>query len=191
MDWIIKLDGRGSYLFQLTTMARIVPNEQLVLTKILDSTPGLIDKYAMTDEQALLAKIRYNRMIDTFTGITCYSLQNHLRTTVSGMGQVETDEIYVGVDHKGIQYILPVQAKGGDDKLGIVQIEQDLEVCKAKFPNLKARAVAAQFMSNNVIALFEFEENKGEIGILEERHYKLVNPDELSEEELRKYRQRD
>ncbi len=36
-----------------------------------------------------------------FTGITCYSLQNHLRTSVPDIGQVETDELYVGVDKKG------------------------------------------------------------------------------------------
>ena len=41
------------------------------------------------------------------------ALQNHLRTTVAGMGQVETDEIYVGVDRSGSHYVVPVQAKGG------------------------------------------------------------------------------
>lgn len=192
MSWVIRLIGKGSYVFELTTMANIKPNEQLVRTKILDSTPGLIEKYAMTDEQALLAMIRYNRLIDTFTGITCYSLQNHLRTSVSGMGQVETDEIYVGVDNKGVHYILPVQAKGGSDILGIVQVEQDIAVCKEKFPDLVVRAIAAQFMSNDVIALFEFESsgNGDEIGILEERHYKLVDPDDISEDELTRYRLR-
>ena len=54
----------------------------------------------MNDEQALLAKIRYNRLIDIFTGITCYSLQNHLRTTVPNIGQVEIDEIYIGIDKR-------------------------------------------------------------------------------------------
>lgn len=190
-DWAIKLVGKGSYIFQLTSMTKIEPNNQLVQTKILDSTPGLIEQYAMSDEQALLAKIRYNRLIDIFTGITCYSLQNHLRTSVPDMGQVETDEIYVGVDNKGIHYILPIQAKVGDDKLGIVQIEQDLAVCKEKFSNLATRAVAVQFMDNDSIALFEFEEDEGEVGILEERHYKLVNPDALTEEELIKYRKRE
>ena len=48
------------------------------------------------DEQALLARVRYNRMVDVFTGITCYSLQSHLRTTVEDLGQIETDEVYVG-----------------------------------------------------------------------------------------------
>src|SRR6476619_169880 len=51
---------------------------------------------------------------------------NHLRTSVPNMGQAETDEIYVGLDKKGAHYVFPVQAKGGSDKLNIVQIEQDL-----------------------------------------------------------------
>lgn len=65
----------------------------LAETKIPDSTPGIIAKYALNDEQALLAKVRYNRLIDIFTGVACYSLQSHLRTTVPKIGQVETDEI--------------------------------------------------------------------------------------------------
>jgi hypothetical protein len=54
--------------------------------------------YALNDEQALLAKLRYNGLVDIFVGIACYSLQSHLRTTVSGLGQVEIDEIYIGID---------------------------------------------------------------------------------------------
>lgn len=189
-EWVIRLSGHGLYSFQLTTMAKIEPNKQLVYTKILDSTPGLIEKYSLTDEQALLAKIRYNRLVDVFTGLTCYSLQNHLRTTVPDLGQVETDEIYVGVDRKGSQFVLPVQAKGGSDKLGIVQIEQDIAVCKAKFQNLIPRPIAAQFMTDDIIVLFEFEENEYDIGILEERHYKLVDPDNISTEELLNYQKR-
>jgi hypothetical protein len=45
------------------------------------------------------------------------------------MGQVETDELYVGLDKKGAHYIFPIQAKGGSDKLNVVQIEQDFAVC--------------------------------------------------------------
>ena len=45
--------------------------------KIPDATPGIVQKYALADEQALLAKLRYNRLLDIFTGVTCYSLQNH------------------------------------------------------------------------------------------------------------------
>lgn len=104
----------------LTKFVNIIPAEGLVITKIPEATPGVIAKYALDDEQALLAKLRYNRLIDIFTGITCYSLQNHLRTTVSNLGQVETDEVYIGIDSRGAHYVLPVQAKGGRDKLGLV-----------------------------------------------------------------------
>ena len=121
-EWIIRPDGRSKYKFVAVKSSTIIPSEMLAETKIPDSTPGIIEKYALNDEQALLAKLRYNRLVDIFTGVTCYSLQSHLRTSVSGIGQVETDEIYIGIDKKGSHYIFPVQAKGGSDRVGIVQI---------------------------------------------------------------------
>ena len=99
----------------------ISPNPNLAVIKIPNATLGIIGKYAFSDEQALLARVRYNRLIDIFLGITCYSLQNHFRTTVKGMVQVETDEVYVGVDKGGSHYIIPVQAKSGKDNLSQVQ----------------------------------------------------------------------
>src|SRR5437879_11654792 len=128
----------------------------MAFTKTPDSTPGIVANYAFDDEQALLARVRYNRLVDIFSGITCYSLQNHLRTAIPEMGQVETDEIYVGIDKKGAHYVFPVQAKSGKDKLNIVQIEQDFAVCAANFPLLVCRPIAAQFLDEGVIALFEF-----------------------------------
>jgi hypothetical protein len=188
--WAIKPAGRSKYRFVLVPDRPLVPNENLTTTKVPDSTPGLVVMYAQDDEQALLAKVRYNRLIDIFTGVTCYSLQNHLRTAVHEMGQVETDELYVGVDKKGSHYIVPVQAKGGKDRLNIVQIEQDMAVCAHKFPLLICRPVAAQFMDDGVIALFEFAEGDDGVGIAAEKHYKLVPPDELTEADLKAYRER-
>ena len=190
VEWIIRPAGRAQYKFVLTPQANLVPSEMLVQTKILDATPGVIEKYALNDEQALLAKVRYNRLIDIFIGITCYSLQNHLRTTVPGIGQVEIDEVYIGIDKRGALYILPVQAKGGSDKIGIVQIEQDFAACATKFPTLICRSIAAQFMAKRTIALFELEQTDDGIRISAEKHYTLVNPDELSTEELANYGKR-
>jgi len=188
--WIIRPAGRGKYRFVLVPDIPLIPNPNMTTTKVPDSTPGVVAKYAFSDEQALLAKLRYNRLIDIFTTITCYSLQNHLRTTVPDIGQVETDEIYVGVDKKGAHYVIPIQAKGGTDKLSIVQIEQDLAVCAHKFPSLICKPVAAQFMSDDVMALFEFEEGENGIGVASEKHYKLVPPEDVTEADLDAYRQR-
>ncbi len=188
--WIISPHGRGHYKFTLVTNPKIIPSILLIDTKILDATPGIILKYSLNDEQALLARLRYNRLIDIFTGLTCYSLQSHLRTTVINMGQVETDEIYIGIDKRGAHYVIPVQAKGRTDKIGIVQIEQDMAMCAQKFSGLICRSIASQLMEENLIALFEFEQTSEGIRILEEKHYRLVSPDELSPEELESYRNR-
>ncbi len=187
-SWVIALKGRAQYSFELKAISKIKPDMMLPIIKVLDSTPGIVARYALNDEQALLANLRYNRLIDTFTGVTCYSIQNHLRTTVKGIGQVETDEIYVGLDKTGVQYVLPVQAKGNSDEIGIVQIEQDLALCEEKFPTLRVRSIAAQFTPDQVIVLFEFGRDQ-ESGVvkLAERHYRLVADEELSDEELSSY----
>jgi hypothetical protein len=143
--------------------------------------------YALNDEQALLARLRYNRLIDIFTRVACYSLQNHLRTFVKGVGQTETDEIYIGVDRKGSHYVFPVQAKGGNDKLSFVQISQDVALCAQKFPSLICRPIGAQFMKDSIIALFEFEDGDKGVRIASEKHYRLVAPEDISPKLLKKY----
>ncbi len=188
--WIIRPAGRARYQFALVKKSRILPNPQLATTKILDSTPGMIDCYAASDEQALLAKVRYNRLLDIFTGVACYSLQNHWRTTTRGMGQVEIDEVYVGIDKHGAHFVFPVQAKGGRDQIGVVQVEQDIAVCCEKFAALICRPIAVQFVSPSEIALFELGLQKDQVVVHNERHYRLVNSTELPADELAMYRQR-
>ncbi len=92
-EWIIEPAGRSRYRFKLARVSRIVPNSELLAIKIPDATPEIISANALSDEQALLAKVRYNRLIDIFLGIATYSLQSHLRTTVPNMGQIEVDEV--------------------------------------------------------------------------------------------------
>lgn len=189
-EWLLVPKGTSKYAFVVRKVIRIVPNDALAETKIPDATPGVISKYALNDEQALLAIIRYNRLIDIFSGITCYSLQSHLRTNVPGVGQIETDEIYVGIDKKGVHYIFPVQAKSNRERIGIVQIEQDFAMCRMKFGQLVCIPIAAQFISENVVAMFQFESDDNSIKITHEKHYRLVSPAELSDEDLALYRKR-
>ena len=189
-EWIIRPAGASKYRFVAVGRSTITPAKMMAETKVPDSTPGVIAMYSLSDEQALLAKLRYNRLIDIFTGVACYSLQSHLRTTVPGLGQVETDEIYIGVDKRGAHYVFPVQAKGGNDVLSIVQIEQDIALCAAKFPPLICRPIAAQFMEDDLIALFEFEKGKDGVAISSEKHYRLVPGEEVTPDDLKAYRGR-
>lgn len=186
--WIIRGTGRARYKFSaVSAAARVLPSERLMVTKIPDSTPEMIRARALGDEQALLALVRYNRLIDVFLGVSAHSLQNHLRTTVKGIGQVEVDEVYLAIDRHGVQYVVPVQAKGGNDQIGIVQVEQDLGMCSEKFHDLVARPVAAQFMDHGVIALFELGLQDDEIVVVRENHFKLVPYEEISAEDRAVY----
>ena len=187
-EWTIRGAGQAAYMFRLVTVNRVVPNAALMTIKIPDATPEIVLAHAMSDEQALLAKIRYNRLVDVFLGVSAYSLQNHLRTTVDGIGQIEVDEIYVAVDKTGRQFVLPVQAKGGSDQLSVVQSEQDLLWCRKRLPDLICRPILTQFGEDDLIAMFEVTMDDGEIRVVQERHYRLVPASEVTPEDLLRYR---
>lgn len=187
MVWIIKGAGTGRYLFKQARLSRIDPDESMLPIKVPNATPEILLANAFDDEQALLAKVRYNRLVDLFLGMTAHSLQNHLRTTVKGIGQIEIDELYVGLNRKGSQFIVPVQAKVGKDQHGVVQTEQDISFCREKFPNLICRPVSVHALRNNRIAMFELTLSDDEIRVIDQKHYTLVPASDISTEDLRRY----
>lgn len=172
----------------LQRISRIRPSESLAPIKLPDATPEIVARFALGDEQALLAKIRYNRLIDIFLRVTAYSLQNHLRTTVPNIGQIETDEVYVAVNNVGNQFVIPVQAKGGSDQIGIVQLRQDFALCRQTYPDLSPRPVAVQFVRDSsgieTIVMFALTEIDGDIRALDEKHYRLVPAREITADDL-------
>ena len=187
-EWIIRGAGDGKYRFDaIPKQNRIEPNPSLSVTKIPDATPEIIGAAALNDEQALLAKVRYNRLIDIFLGVASYSLQNHLRTKVPGIGQVEVDEIYAAVDRHGRQFILPVQAKGGSDRLGITQVEQDMAACAVKWRDMICRNISVQFAGDGLIALFDLTVQDDKVVIRREAHYMLVPSSAITVADLRNY----
>ena len=109
-EWLIQSEGPGLYAFSLKPEFDLSPTD-VEQVSIPDSTPLLVRQYAHSDEQALLARIRYNRLIDISTGVSCFHLQSHYRTQIPGVSQTETDDLYVGFDRNGAHYTLPVQAK--------------------------------------------------------------------------------
>ena len=104
------------------------------------------------------------------------------------MGQIEIDELYIGLDKHGCHHMVSVQAKGGKDRIGVVQIMQDIGFVDQKFPGTRFWAVAAQFMKDGEIALFELTLKDDEVRLVKERHYRLVPADRLDREAVRDYR---
>jgi len=188
-EWIIIGKGIGSYEFRLASPGKIEPTSNRQRIKVPDSTPEIVKRYAPgTDEQALLTKVRYNRLVDLFSGLTCYSIQNHLRTTIKDVGQIEIDEVYLGINRKGTHFIIPCQAKSPGDRFGIVQVMQDIEFCRARYPNAICKPIALQFLSESDVAILELtveeSDNIFHLSIVDERHYKLVTKDGITEKEI-------
>ena len=187
--WILEGRGRAKYAFRAVSGLTLNPSEHMQTIKVPDSTPGIIANHVLSSEQALLAKVRYNRLIDLFTGIVCYSLQNHLRASVRGIGQVETDEVYLGVDSAGVQYVIPVEAKGGTDRLSIVQMNQDLALAKEKFPGLEIRLVGVQFVGQDIcFFLFAEDGDTESVKVIKEKRYRLVDASQISLMEIEIYK---
>ncbi|GAK54028.1 endonuclease [Candidatus Moduliflexus flocculans] len=108
---------------------------------------------------------------------------------MSEIGQVEVDEIYVGINKRGTHFVLPCQAKSPGDKFGIVQVMQDIVLCQERYPNAICKPIALQFMSGNGVAILELavteEDDLLRLNIVEEKRYELVPRTEISETELR------
>lgn len=188
-DWVVLPDGDAKYAFKLWALTTITSTTNHLQIKIPDSTPGLIDRYAMSDEQALLAILRYNRLIDIFLNMTCYHLQSHLRTKVRNVGQIEIDDLYIGVKSNGVHYLVTVQAKGKNDKLSTVQFWQDAQFAKERRPELVSMHVGAAFLANKAgVVLYSIVESEDEMMVADEQHFRLVPSSELSEAEVRQYK---
>ncbi|MBI3578578.1 MAG: hypothetical protein HY089_04105 [Ignavibacteriales bacterium] len=177
-NWIIRPKGKGRFSFFKSKRKPFVDvQEGLLAIEIPNALPEIVEKHASEDEQALLSSIRYNRLVDIFTEITCFHLQSHIRTTIQGEGQIEVDDLYVGIDTDGTEYILPLEAKSPDDrdKLGWIQVSNMVKFARQNFPKLKCRPIAAKPAGYNKIYLIEFDSNPNseDVSIVQVKLYKL------------------
>ncbi len=89
------------------------------------------------------------------------------------------------------QFVIPVQAKGGADQLAAMQTSQDIALLPRKIPRVpRAARNPAQFLPDGVIAMFELTLHRGEVKVVEERHYRLVPSGEIADEDLQLYSSR-
>ncbi len=69
----------------------------------------------------------------------------------------------------------------------MIQTEQDIQCCAEKYPSLIPRAVSAQFIEDDLIALFELTVEDGQVRVVEERHYRLVPASHILSKDLESY----
>ncbi len=172
-NWAIVGAGKGRYTFvRLKRSPYVEVPGDIEVTRILDATPQIILKYQGEDEQGMLARIRYNRLVDIFMGLTTYHLQGHYRTTVPRIGQVEVDDLYIGIDTNGQGFSLPVEAKAASpkDQLGVVQITQIVGFARNNFKDLPIRPIGIKAMADGSYVFMEFNDNTEPDDVLTKRY---------------------
>ena len=106
------------------------------VSAIVSEAAAVLNKSGkVNDDQAMLARVRSANLIGHILGIgDAVAFESGKRTTHPDFGQIEIDEIYVGADPRtGTRYVVPIQAKTGNDRLSVVQVEQDWRWCRQHF----------------------------------------------------------
>lgn len=191
-NWIIEGRGKGRYGFtRLKRSPYITIPSELSITEIPEATPDVVLKYGGRDEQGMLTRIRYNRLVGTFLSLTDFHLQGHVRTSVPARlineedeerkMQVEVDDLYVGVDTEGKWYVIPVEAKsvGEGERLGVIQVQQMIAMARYHYPSLILRPVGVKPLEDGTLIFIEFDNKPGyeDIAVRRYARYKLIRDD--------------
>ena len=178
--WAIAGAGRGTYAFQRLVHPPHfeIPFGDYTPIDIYNAIPEVVEGLLRQDEQSLLTRILYNRLVDIFTGLTCFHIQNHYRSAVSGLGEVELDALYVGVDKAGSLFVLPIEAKSQaeNELIGRIQISQMARLVRQDFGDLHRRILAVKALSDGTIAMVEFSDHEepDSIGIVSVSRFRMI-----------------
>jgi hypothetical protein len=176
-NWVIAARGSGLYAFvKIAGETTVTIPDTLKIYPVPYAVPEIVAQNLARDEQGMLTMVRYNRILDVFSGLACFHLQSHIRTQLPGHGQVEVDELYVGVDKDGQGFVLPVEAKEEGERLGLDKAVALTLFARARFPKLVCRPVGIIRRGLHLFDCIEFEpaEELSKVVVLEMRRYRLV-----------------
>ncbi|MFQ5881050.1 MAG: hypothetical protein ACE5I9_01075 [Candidatus Methylomirabilales bacterium] len=138
----------------------------------------MVEGLLRQDEQSLLTLVLYNRLVDIFTGLTCFHIQNHYRSFVADMGEVELDALYVGVDKTGTLFVLPIEAKSRaeGEMIGRIQVSQMAKLVRQDFADLRRRILAIKALSDGTISMVEFDDHEepDDFGMVSVSRFRLI-----------------
>jgi len=179
--WAIEPAGRGAYAFRLL---RNPPHFEIQFREyapvdIYNAIPEVVEGLLQQDEQSLLTRVLYNRLVDIFTGLTCFHIQNHYRSFVAGMGEVELDALYVGVDKTGALFVLPIEAKNQaeSEMISRIQVSRMAKLVRQDFVDLRRRILAVKAVADGTIGVVEFDdrEEPDDFGIVSVSRFRLIS----------------
>lgn len=159
--------GKGRYRLVRLDRPNLIdlprPGECGEIICIPDLTPSWVARVQVQgmDEQSVLTKIRYSRVIDRVLGFRVHQVQPHYKNSAKGLGSNEVDELYV--DETNV--LVLVSMKKEPDKLSLSQFRA-LNICAAdlrtrsEYRGYQTRSLALSMVPrrrHNLIDLFIHE----------------------------------
>ena len=152
--------GKGAYAFAaIDRPNRISLPKAVSVKKVVDAVPDWARAYMGDDEQGNLTKIASNHLIRDYLSLKdAFRLQSHLRMGVPKYGQVEVDEIYVGITQTNESIIIGVEAKDKSEKdlLNVSQLFGTSQALMNIFKNSGKRLIGVKPRADGSICLCEF-----------------------------------
>lgn len=191
--YILRQVKRGVYQFEVGT-STLVPIPVGEIIDAIDQTPLpvrrlLPENLSEIDEQGLLTIIHYCNLVSHFTGLQVFRLKSHVRKGVKLVGQVEVDEVDVGISLNiaDTPIIFPIEAKASPDALNWTQIAAQVTFAMQYFPDHVIRPIAVKVDYDSLIHILEFNSTQepSKLQVLRSTTYRL----NLSEQQRRMIRQ--
>lgn len=165
-NWLIDADGKGQYAFvRIHRSPYFNLPSNLQTHFVQDKTSELFLKHTISDqdssdEQSVLVRVRNNGLIADFLGLDeVQHLQSHVRKFISGKGQIELDELYVGRadDH---EYIIPLEAKNAEEgeQLGLFQTLSLIRFARQEYSELTPVPLGMKVQSRQSLVLCRFND---------------------------------
>lgn len=152
---------------------------------IIDVTPRAVLEHTIGAVDLLLARVRYNKLIDRLLKCVAHSLHTDLTYCSRTFGEITVGEVYHAVNKRGAEFVVAVQANTTSPSFGPDQAELDLEVCEELFPDLAPRFVHVElehFSWGDVVVMYSLRNNKRGIQFDDEGHYRLVSSETVTSE---------
>ncbi|MBL9104047.1 MAG: hypothetical protein JNL82_24090 [Myxococcales bacterium] len=193
---ILRQIGRGHYRFERAVSTLMEIADETIIDTI-DTTPLpvrrlLPELLAEIDEQGLLSVVDYCKLLSHFTGLQVFRLRSHVRKSVAGVGQVEVDEVDVGVALRDddAPIIFPIEAKAALDPVNRVQIANQVIFALQHFPGHEVRPIVVKVDHASLLHMAEFNAatDPNSLVIVKRATYR-VNLSERQREMIRKQAQ--
>jgi hypothetical protein len=163
--WGLDSLGKGYYGFRkLKNKPQIeIDFDDIAPVSVYNAVPELIDGYLRHDEQSMLSRILYNRLIDIYIGMSCWLAQNHYRSQIAvqfGSAEVEVDALYAGVDSQGHQHAIGIEAKSHakSEMINRIQLSNMARMLRERFPEAIPIILAVKMLQDGDIGLVRFQD---------------------------------